>query len=75
MEQTKAARVLAEEQLRIEQKRLQAGVSTTFEVLRLQRDLSLTQSAELRTITDYNNSIANLDRARGVVLEKHRIQM
>ncbi len=72
---TRAARELAEEQLRIEQKRLEAGVSTTFEVLRFQRDLAVTQSAEVRSLTNYNKSIANLDRVRGVVLEKHRIQM
>ncbi len=71
----RAARELAEEQLRIEQIRLEAGVSTTFEVLRFQRDLSVAQSAEVRSLTNYNKSIANLDRVRGVVLEKHRIQM
>lgn len=73
--ETRAARELAEEQLRIEQKRLEAGVSTTFEVLRFQRDLAVTQSAEVRSLTNYNKSIANLDRVRGVVLEKHGIQM
>jgi outer membrane protein TolC len=71
----RAARELAEEQLRIEQKRLEAGVSTTFEVLRFQRDLAVAQSAEVRSLTNYNKAIANLDRERGVVLEKHRIQM
>ncbi len=71
----RAARELAEEQLRIEQIRLEAGVSTTFEVLRFQRDLAVAQSAEVRSLTNYNKSIANLDRVRGVVLEKHRIQM
>lgn len=75
VEDTKAARGLAEEQLRIEQKRLEAGVSTTFEVLRFQRDLAATQSAEVRALTNYNKSIANLDRVRGMALEKHRIQM
>lgn len=75
VEQTKAARELAEEQLRIEQKRLEAGVSTTFEVLRFQRDLAVTQSAEVRTLTNYNKSLANFDRVRGVTLEKHGIQM
>ena len=75
VDDTKAARELAEEQLRIEQKRLEAGVSTTFEVLRFQRDLAAAQSAEVRALTNYNKSIANLDRVRGVVLEKHGIQM
>ncbi|MEE9181128.1 MAG: TolC family protein [candidate division NC10 bacterium] len=75
VEDTRATRVLREEQLRIEQKRLEAGVSTTFEVLRFQRDLAVAQSAEVRTVTDYKKAIANLDRVRGVALEKHRIQM
>ncbi len=73
--ETRAARELAEEQLRIEQLRLEAGVSTTFEVLRFQRDLAVTQSAEVRSLTNHNKAIAKLDRVRGVVLEKHRIQM
>ena len=36
---------------------------------------AVAQSAEVRSLTNYNKSIANLDRVRGVVLEKHRIQM
>lgn len=75
VEQTKAASALAAEQLRIEQKRLEAGVSTTFEVLRFQRDLAVVQSAEVRALTNYNKSLANFDRVRGVTLEKNRIQM
>ncbi len=75
VEETRAASLLREEQLRIERKRLEAGVSTTFEVLRFQRDLSVAQSAEVRAVTDYNQAIANLDRVRGVALEKHRIRM
>ncbi|HET7854284.1 MAG TPA: TolC family protein, partial [Candidatus Methylomirabilis sp.] len=75
VDQTGAARVLAEEQLRIETKRLEAGVSTTFEVLRFQRELAATQSAEVRALTNSNKSLANFDRVRGVTLEKHQIQM
>src|SRR3989304_1699958 len=45
VDQTKAARGLAEEQLRIETKRLEAGGSTPFEVLRFQRELAVAQSA------------------------------
>ncbi len=75
VDQTRAARVLAEEQLRIETKRLEAGVSTTFEVLRFQRELAVAQSAEVRAVTDYNKAIAAFDRARGVVLVKLGMQM
>ncbi len=75
VDQTKAASTLAAEQLRIETKRLEAGVSTTFEVLRFQRDLAVAQSAEVRALTNYNKSLANFDRVRGVVLEKLGMQM
>lgn len=75
VEDTRAASRLAGEQLRIEQRRLEAGVSTTFEVLRFQRDLAAARSAEVRSLTTYIKSLANLDRARGVVFEKHGIRM
>jgi outer membrane protein TolC len=71
---TRAARVLAEEQLRVEQRRLEAGVTTTFNVLSFQRDLSLALANEIRAITDYNKSLMVLDRVRGIVLERYRIE-
>ena len=71
----RAARVLAEEQLRVEQRRLEAGVTTTFNVLQFQRDLSAAQANEIQAITDYNKSLANLDNTLGTVLEKNRIEM
>lgn len=71
----RAARILAEEQLRVEQRRLEAGVSTTFNVLQFQRDLSAAQANEIQSITDYNKSLAALDNTLGTVLEKNGIQM
>jgi outer membrane protein len=71
----RAARVLAEEQLRVEQRRLEAGVSTTFNVLQFQRDLSAAQANEIQSITDYNKSLVALDNTLGTVLEKNGIQM
>jgi outer membrane protein TolC len=75
VEANRAARVLAEEQLRVEQRRLEAGVTTTFNVLSFQRDLSAAQANEIRAITDYNKSLANLEKVQGTILEKHRIEM
>jgi outer membrane protein TolC len=75
VEANRAARVLAEEQLRVEQRRLEAGVTTTFNVLSFQRDLAEAQANEIRAITDYNKSLANLDQARGVVLERYNIEL
>jgi outer membrane protein TolC len=71
----RAARVLAEEQLRVEQRRLEAGVSTTFNVLSFQRDLAAAQANEIQAITGYNQDLANLDNALGTVLEQNRIEM
>jgi outer membrane protein TolC len=71
----RAARVLAEEQLRVETKRLEAGVSTTFNVLSFQRDLAAAQANEIQALTDYNKDLANLDNVTGMVLEANRIQL
>ncbi|MBI2002711.1 MAG: TolC family protein [candidate division NC10 bacterium] len=75
VEANRAARMLAEEQLRVEQRRLEAGVTTTFNVLSFQRDLAAAQANEIRAITDYNKSLANLEKVRGTVLERNRIEM
>jgi outer membrane protein TolC len=75
VEANRAARVLAEEQLRVEQRRLEAGVSTTFNVLSFQRDLSVAEANELRAIADYFEALTNLENVRGTVLEAHQIEM
>ena len=75
VEATKAARALAEEQLRVEQKRLEAGVTTTFNVLSFQRDLAVAQASEIQAITTYNQDLANLDLQKGTILEKNRLEL
>ena len=70
-----AARVLAEEQLRVETRRLEAGVSTTFNVLSFQRDLATAQANEVRAIADYYEALTNLESVRGTVLEANSIEM
>jgi outer membrane protein TolC len=75
VEANRAARTLAEEQLRVERRRLEAGVTTTFNVLSFQRDLSAAQANEIRAIADYYRSLANLEKVRGTVLETYRIAM
>lgn len=70
-----AARVLAEEQLRVETRRLEAGVSTTFNVLSFQRDLATAQANEVRAVADYYEALTNLENVRGTVLEANKIEM
>jgi outer membrane protein TolC len=75
VESTRLARVLAEEQLRVEQKRLEAGVTTTFNVLQFQRDLASAQAFEVQAITTYNQNLANLELVKGTVLEKNQLEL
>jgi outer membrane protein TolC len=75
VEATKAARALAEEQLRVEQKRLEAGVTTTFNVLSFQRDLAAAQASEIQAITTYNQDLANLELQKGTILETNHLEL
>jgi outer membrane protein TolC len=71
----KVARELAEEKLDAEEKKLKVGLTTNYLVLQHQRDLANARSAELRAIIDYNLSLASLDRALGMTLDKRNIKM
>ncbi len=73
VEATREATRLAREQLTAEQRRLAVGLSTSFEVLSLQTDLATAQNAEIRAITDYRVSLANLDRVAGILLSRFGI--
>jgi outer membrane protein TolC len=59
----------------VEQLRLETGVSTTFNVLQFQTQLSTAEGNEIQAITDYNTSLANLDNVLGTVLETNHIEM
>jgi outer membrane protein TolC len=70
---TRGARELAQRKLEAEEKKLAVGLSSVREVLRFQDDLSLEQSREIRALTDYKVSLANLDRAKGTTIERLNI--
>jgi outer membrane protein TolC len=72
---TRGARELAQKKLEAEEKKLAVGLSSVREVLRFQDDLSLEQSREIRALTDYNVSLANLERAKGTTLERLNISI
>lgn len=67
------ARKLAEEVVRIQQRRLGEGVGTSFEVLERQNELSQARTRELSAITDLNKSLAQLQIATGTILRKQGI--
>jgi outer membrane protein TolC len=70
---TRGARELAQKKLEAEERKLAVGLSSVREVLRFQDDLSAEQSREIRALTDYNISLANLERAKGTTLERLNI--
>ncbi len=58
----------AEELLTSEQRRLEVGASTTFNVLEFQEDLTAAQVAEVRALVDYQRGLIELERSRGTLL-------
>ena len=71
----RAARELAERSLQAEEKRLQVGLTTNYTVLQFQRDLANARRAEIRSIIDYNLSMAALERAMGTNLKNKSIEV
>ncbi|MBN9691754.1 MAG: TolC family protein [Verrucomicrobia bacterium] len=72
---TRQARIYAEAALDAEQKKLENGKSTTFEVLRLQRDLTTARSDEVRALLDYYAALAVLFQGEGSTLERLGIRI
>lgn len=73
VEATRMARIYAEAALDAEQKKYAVGKSTTFTVLQLQNNLTSARSQEIRSLADYNESLALLAAAEGSTLERNRI--
>ena len=65
----RANTVLQRRTLEAEQKKFDNGMSTSFEVLQIQTDLLNAQVAEIRAILDYTKALADLERAKGTLLE------
>jgi outer membrane protein TolC len=57
----RASRELQEKKLEAEEKKLAAGMSSSFFVFQAQRDLALARTAEIQAISDYNKSLVDLD--------------
>lgn len=71
----RASREAAQKQLDSEQRRFQAGLSTTYFVLERQNALSEAQGRELRAMTDYNKSLAELQRVMGTTLTTANVEL
>jgi outer membrane protein TolC len=58
---TRATRLFTEQRLDAEQKKLGAGLSTSFLVFQAQRDFVTARVSELRAILDYNKSLVDFE--------------
>ncbi len=72
---TRAARQFAEEALKAEETKLANGKSTSFEVLRLQRDLTQARFDETRALSDYNKALATVRQRQGTTLLKFDLEL
>ena len=74
-ESARVSRRLAEKNLDAEQKRYQNGMSTSFQVLEIQEDLSQARSREVNTITGYRRALARYYQAVGTLIEKSGVEL
>jgi outer membrane protein TolC len=67
VEVTRAATVLARTQLEAEQEKFRLGLSTSFNVLQFQSQLTTARSDETRALSDYNVALGKLDQVTGTL--------
>ena len=72
---TREASRYAQDALEAEQKKLENGKSTNFEVLQLQKNLTAARSAEIRALADYNIALAELALNEGTTLERRHVTL
>lgn len=70
---TGTAREAAEENVGAERKRYENGMTTNFQVLQIQQQLSDARASELRALVSYNKAIAAYHRAVGDLLDTRNI--
>lgn len=75
IESTREAVVFAEAALEAEQKKLENGKSTNFQVLELQDKLTQARAAAIRALTDYNKALQNFYYAEGTTLQRNKINI
>jgi outer membrane protein len=65
---------LARETFEAEEKKLAAGVSTSYNVILRQRDLVTAQLAEVQAVDTYSKALVEMDRSMGTTLDRNGIQ-
>jgi len=72
---TRTAREAAEENVNAERKRYENGMSTNFQVLQIQQQLSDARANELQALVGYNKAVAAYHRAVGDLLDTRNISV
>lgn len=72
---TRAAREAAERNVEAERRRYENGMTTNFQVLEVQQQLSDARVRELQALVGYNQAVARYHRAVGDVLEVRNISV
>jgi len=75
LEAAREAARLAREILVGEQEKLDAGVSTSYQVILRERDLVAAQQAEVDANVGYVKALVEMDRAMGVTLDRRGIEL
>ncbi|MEO2167079.1 MAG: TolC family protein, partial [bacterium] len=75
MKATRIAREFSEENLRNQSKRYDVGMATTTDLLKFQNDVASSKLAEIRSVIDYNNSLARFERSQGSILERFNVEI
>jgi outer membrane protein len=66
---------LAERNLEAEQRRYENGLSTSFQVLQIQEDLTAARSRLVSAITSYRRAMVDYHRATGTLLEASGVEL
>jgi outer membrane protein len=75
IEGARALRDLVARKLAMAQEGLELGVSSVTDVLEAQKNLSLAQRDELKTVIEYNKMLTLWEKTIGVVLERFHIEL
>ena len=70
---TREARIFAEAALDAEQKKLENGKSTNFQVLGQQDKLTQARASEIKALTEYNKALHDVYFREGTTLERNKI--
>ena len=77
MKMREAAKVtieFVEEHLRVEEKRLRAGESTSYDVLKIQKDLTEAKTRHLKALIENNKAWSRVRATEGISLDEYEIE-